>query len=413
MATRLRVALGLIGLAVLLGGPPTALATGGAPDLRVKGKRFVDRRGKTFRFRGVNLASAEFTCVEPTYGNTYRQRTGVWALPTNNAAIEAIASWHANAVRIPLNEDCWLGINPVKRTEDSISPVTGRDARRNAGHELARRYRTAIVDVVERIHTHRMAVILDLHWSAPGSIVASQQYPLPDRDHSPAFWRSIATTFKKDRSIVLELFNEPILQPKSDLRWKCMRDGCRVPNGCGDCGAKPHGTYRTAGFQELVDAIRKAGGKQPLLVPGRYYSNDLGRWLEFKPHDKLKRLGATFHAYNLDCHEERCWNRTVEPVAKKVPVVATEFGPDDSNSTPCTGAVAYDDRWMNWADAAGVSYLAWWWFTPDPGQPACSLDMLQGFDGTPRQGHGQAVHDHLAKLGSRASVASVVGEAAR
>jgi hypothetical protein len=306
-----------------------------------------------------------------------------------------MASWHMNAVRIPLNEDCWLGINPVRRHEGSISRIRGRAARK-AGRALARHYRKAIVGVVNRIHANGMVAVLDLHWSAPGKTLAALQYPLPDRDHSPAFWRSMARTFRNDKSVVFELYNEPILQPKSALRWKCMRDGCRVPNGCGDCGAKPHGTYRTAGFQMLVNTIRSAGGRQPLLVPGRYYSNDLGQWLRWKPHDKLNQIGATFHAYNLDCNESSCWDRTVKRVAQKVPVVATEFGPDNSDATPCD--TSYDENWMNWADDAGVSYLAWWWFTPDPGQPACSLDMLSDFDGTPREGHGQAVHDHLAQL---------------
>ena len=389
-----RIAALLLALALVLCAPAAALATGNATDLRVKGNHFLDEDGDPFQFRGVNLSSAEFTCVEPTYGNPYRQKTGVWALPTDDAAIAAIASWHANAVRIPLNEDCWLGVNPVRRHESSVTRVRGRAAIRRAGRALRKRYRRAIVKVVRRLHAHGMVAILDLHWSAPGRTLAKQQYALPDRSHSPAFWRSVARTFKHDKSIVLELFNEPIRQPKSALKWKCMRDGCRQPNACGDCGAKPHGTYRTAGFQLLVRTIRRAGGRQPLLVPGRYYSNDLGRWLAYKPKDKLRRLGATFHAYNLDCNEESCWDRTVARVARKVPVVATEFGPDDSDA-PCDDAVAYDDRWMNWADGAGVGYMAWWWFTPDPGQPACSLDMLQDFDGTPRPGHGQAVHDHF------------------
>jgi hypothetical protein len=385
----------LIAFAVALALPAVATATGNATDLSIRGNKFLDEDGDPFRFLGVNLSSAEFSCVEPTYGNTYRTSTGVWALPTGNAAIAAMASWHMNAVRIPLNEDCWLGINPVRRGESSVSRIRGRAARK-AGRALARRYRKAIVQVVNRIHANGMVVVLDLHWNAPGKTLAALQYPLPDRDHSPAFWRSVARTFKQDKSVVFELFNEPILQPKSALHWKCMRDGCRVPNGCGDCGAKPHGTYRTAGFQMLVNTIRRTGARQPLLVPGRYYSNDLGRWLRWKPHDKLGQIGATFHAYNLTCHDTSCWDRTVKRVAQKVPVVATEFGPDDSDVQPCD--TSYDNDWMNWADDAGVSYLAWWWFTPDPGQPACSLDMLNDFDGTPREGHGQAVHDHLAQL---------------
>jgi dienelactone hydrolase len=408
VSARTRLALALLGLLLLLGLPSPAGATGGAPNVKIRGNTFVDGHGKRFRLLGVNLSSAEFTCVEPTYGNTYRKRTGVWALPTGDDAIAAIASWHATAVRIPLNEDCWLGINPVSRGDDSVTPVRARAARK-AGRALARRYRSAIATVVRRIHAHGMAVVLDLHWSAPGRTLASQQYPLPDRSHSPAFWRSVAHAFRHDRSVVLELFNEPILQPKSELSWRCMRDGCRVPNGCGDCGAKPHGKYRTAGFQALVRTVRAAGGKMPLLIPGRYYSNDLGQWLRWRPKDKLRQIGATFHAYNLDCHDESCWDRTVGRVARKVPVVATEFGPDESDAQPCD--TSYDERWMNWADGAGVSYLAWWWFTPDPGQPRCSLDMLTSFDGTPREGHGQAVHDHLAQLaaggGSSGSASTV------
>jgi predicted esterase len=396
-----RLALLLLGVALVLGLPAGAGATGGAPNVTIKGNAFVDGNGKTFRLLGANLSSAEFACVEPTYGNTYRVATGVWALPTNDAAIAAMASWHMTAVRIPLNEDCWLGINPVRRKESSISRIRGAAAVRRAGRALRKRYRRQIVAVVNRLHAHGMVAVLDLHWSAPGHTLASQQYPLPDRAHSPAFWRSVAHTFRKDRSVVLELFNEPVLQPKSALRWRCMRDGCRVPNGCGDCGAKPHGTYRTAGFQQLVKTVRRAGGRMPLLVPGRYYSNDLGQWLRWKPSDKLKRIGATFHAYNLDCHDESCWDRTVKHVAKKVPVVATEFGPDASDAAPCD--TSYDERWMNWADGASVGYLAWWWFTPDPGQPRCSLDMLTDFSGTPRAGHGQAVHDHLAGLSGSGS----------
>ena len=34
--------------------------------------------------------------------------------PTDAASIAAMKAWHINAVRVPLNEDCWLGINGVK-----------------------------------------------------------------------------------------------------------------------------------------------------------------------------------------------------------------------------------------------------------------------------------------------------------
>ena len=32
---------------------------------------------------------------------------------------------------------------------------------------------------------------------------------MPDLDHSPAFWTSVAATFKSDPGVVFDVFNEP------------------------------------------------------------------------------------------------------------------------------------------------------------------------------------------------------------
>ncbi len=62
-----------------------------------------------------------------------------------------MAKWNVNTVRVPLNEDCWLGINGVK------SAFSGA------------RYRTAIDSYVQRLRGAGIFTILDLHWSAPGA----------------------------------------------------------------------------------------------------------------------------------------------------------------------------------------------------------------------------------------------------
>ena len=33
--------------------------------------------------------------------------------PVDDASIDAIKSWNMNAVRVPMNEHCWLNINGV------------------------------------------------------------------------------------------------------------------------------------------------------------------------------------------------------------------------------------------------------------------------------------------------------------
>jgi hypothetical protein len=394
-----------------------ALATGGAPDVGIIANQFVTPGGP-IRLLGVNGGpGAGDACVQPLYD---KYRVGGWDGPVDDRAVATMASWKINTVRIGLNEDCWLGINPVRRTgypgnHYGIHPI--RRHARSIGRRLAAGYRSRIKALVNRVHAHGLIAILDLHWTAPGHTIAWNQWPLPDADHSPAFWRSVAATFKDDHSVALELFNEPFMRNPSRLRWSCLRDGCTLPNGATDalssqsgpstkgCGrlcpdyAHPAGSYRTAGFQRLVDVIRGAGSSAPIIASGRYYSNDLGQWLQYKPQDPLNGIAAAFHSYQgLPCDNVGCWERDVAPIAAQVPVVTTEFGPDTYNKRePCD--TGFDETFMSWADARAVSYLAWAWYVGDERRPKCSLDLITDwYSATPRPGHGQAVHDHLAAL---------------
>src|SRR5262245_16166535 len=72
--------------------------------VHVNGTHRVDQNGTPMRLLGVNRSGAEYACA---------QGWGIFDGPTDAASITAIASWHVNAVRVPLNEDCWLGINGV------------------------------------------------------------------------------------------------------------------------------------------------------------------------------------------------------------------------------------------------------------------------------------------------------------
>ena len=71
-------------------------------------------------------------------------------------------------------------------------------------------------------------MILELHWSAAGSSQANGQQPMPDRDHSIDFWKSVANQFSSNDKVIFELFNEPYPDNNnwnSDAGWKCWRDG--------------------------------------------------------------------------------------------------------------------------------------------------------------------------------------------
>jgi aryl-phospho-beta-D-glucosidase BglC (GH1 family) len=96
-----------------------------------------------------------------------------------------------NVVRIPLNEDCWLGIN-------GVNPAYG-------GYN----YQKAIGDFVQIILNHGMYVILDLHWTAAGGTLATKQDPMPNKDHSITFWQDCARYFMNKPNVLFDVFNEP------------------------------------------------------------------------------------------------------------------------------------------------------------------------------------------------------------
>src|SRR2546425_219866 len=270
--------------------PPTS-----APSVRVQGNALVDSAGGRVRLRGVNRSGTEYACA---------QGWGIFDGPSDSASVQAIASWKANVVRVPLNETCWLGINGV------ASAYAGDN------------YRRAIADYVALLNRTGLAVILDLHWSAAGTAKALGQAPMPNRDHTPDFWRQVAAAYKGNNSVIFDLFNEPFPDNNSDTpeAWRCWRDG-------GTCSGM---SFQAAGMQELVDAVRSTGATNVILLGGVQYAATLSSWVASKPSDPLNNLAASWHVYNFSwCHTQPCWDSQAAPAAQQVPLVVGELGQDD------------------------------------------------------------------------------------
>ena len=81
------------------------LPASAAAGVRVSGNHLVDDSGRTIRLLGVDRSGLEYACV---------QGWGFIDGPSDAVSIAAMTSWGIDAVRVPLNEDCWLGINGVK-----------------------------------------------------------------------------------------------------------------------------------------------------------------------------------------------------------------------------------------------------------------------------------------------------------
>jgi endoglucanase len=324
-----------------------------APGIAVAGNQLVDGSGAPLRVAGVNRSGSEYACA---------QGWGMFDGPTDDASIAAIASWGVNAVRLPLNEDCWLGINGVNPAYAGVN------------------YRSAIRAYVTRLQAHGLDVILDLHWGAAGNQRALGQEQAPDADHAPAFWSSVASQYKGVSGVAFDLFNEP-----HDISWSCWLNGCTTPAG-----------WKATGMQQLVRAVRNAGARQPVIVEGLGWGGDLSGWLANKPSDPAGQLAAGWHIYNFSgCNTTSCWDSTVAPVARQVPVVATEVGESD-----CAGG--FLNTLLPWADSHHVGYVAWAWNVASCGG---GPSLISDYSGTPTP-YGAAYKSYLSGSGGKPAPAA-------
>ncbi|MEJ3746136.1 cellulase family glycosylhydrolase [Actinomycetes bacterium KLBMP 9797] len=355
-------------------GPTTATPTvtpttpppagGAAPALRVSGNRLLTASGATYRLLGVNRASGEFACV---------QGKGMWdSGPVDQASVDAMKSWNIRAVRIPLNEDCWLGLS---------------------GSPSGATYQQAVKDYVNLLVANGINPILDLHWthgqytgniSACADVNATCQKPMPSMQHTPRFWTGVATAFKGNDAVVFDLFNEPYPDASnnwSDMpaAWRCLRDG-------GTCTGI---TYEVAGMQDLVDAVRATGATNVLLVAGLTWTNDLTQWLTYRPNDPLNNVVASWHSYNFNaCVTVACWDSQIGAVAARVPVHAGEIGQD-------TCAHDYIDQVTTWLDSRRLGYTAWTW---NPWGCSGGNVLIEDYNGTPTSTYGAGFRAHLLSV---------------
>jgi hypothetical protein len=321
---------------------------GAALSISVAGPHLVDGAGRVVQLRGVSYSGAEYACG----------RSGeVFDGPADDSLADAIARWGANTVRVPINGQCWAAIP---------------------------RYTDEIAKLVGLLHARGLYVILDLHWSAPPPMRADRLRPMPNAAKDPDTWRSISRRFADDAAVLFDAYNEPF-PDRAGVEgnpWKCWRDGCVVKD--------EDGAYRAAGMAELVSAIRSTGAKQPILLAGLDYANDVRDFLAYRPPDRALALSVHVYSFNR-CRDEACWGAEIAPSLKQVPVVATEIGEDDC-------AHGFIDRFMRWSDEHGVSYLGWSFNPWDGASPtACGAQkvaLIADWSGEPTP-YGRGLRDHL------------------
>src|SRR6478609_9132864 len=283
--------------------------------------------GKPHLFHGVDRPSLEWDAA------------GEWnnggGIPRSD--FDAMASWHANVVRIALNQDFWLAGAAL--------------------HSVS--YQATVDQVVKDAEGAGLDVILDLHWSDRGDLTAatpgggqgqkghSDQQQMADQN-SVQFWHEVAAKYKDDGHVLFELYNEP-----HDIPWDTWLHGGLV------------GEYQAVGMQTLYDAVRAEGAHNLVIAGGVGWAFDLSHAGEARIQG-YNVMYAT-HDYSPQ-NAQAQWDAKFGYLAAQdvVPVISTEFG---DGKTGCTGD--WDSALVQYADARQISWTAWAWW---PG--GCSFPSL-------------------------------------
>jgi hypothetical protein len=345
-------------------------AHAGAPGIKVVGNQIVTTSAGTLGvqtvsanqdvvLRGLNMTGSEYECL---VGDS------VWdtipSAETNaayQAVINAMLAWHANVVRLPLNEDCWLAINGVPAATSGAN------------------YIGPITNFVNLANASGLIVEVDLHWGAGGTVKPKDDsFPAMDTDHSGAFWQSVATQFKGNPSVIFNLTNEPYI-----TSWPCyLNGGCTTP--------KVHGaSWTVLGTQSVVTTIRSTvGATNPIIIAGLNYSNQLDSWTSYVPSDPDGQIIAGIHVYfdDLSCEDATCWNDVFSGIQHAgYPIIVDETGETDAvKNTPATGDTGCGSgsevKLTDWADAQNPQVGYWFWAFTSVDWKNCpnGPDLLEG-----------------------------------
>ncbi len=325
----------------------------------VKGNTIVGANGQAYIFHGVGRDGLEFNCS----GQGPFDAASLAHIGPGNST-NGSYYWGANTVRLPLSEGFWLNGAPGY-------PCT------------AAQYQGLLKNIVSTLTSLHMNVIIDLQWVDAGgqSGQGGGPWALPDAD-SITFWTQIATTYGSYSNVLFESYNEP--HPAS---WTCLVNGCSVKDTgtSNECQCTKTVTYAAVGAQQIVNAIRKTGANNLILVGGMNWGYDLS------PVSSQPVTGGNIvydtHPYDYGDKAPSTWDAAFGNVSKNYAVISAENGEYDCNSTYVSQLYGYLDNhhigWLAWAWVAGIGSVC--------GYPS----LITDYQGTPSMNTGQFVYQRM------------------
>lgn len=252
----MRKLLPLAGLCIALGCLPARAEElpKSLPRLSVERNHFVDEAGAPIRLRGVSLCSLE-------WHRPLEQIRAVTTPPTR---------WHANILRLPVQEKEWDRVGGAAYLKGYLDPAVALCKERG------------------------IYCIIDWHaidpWDKPETVKKLEN-----------FWTIVAPRYAAETHILYELFNEPT-EPKTRKieNWRKWRE--------------------TA--QPWVDLIRKRAPETPILVGSPHWSQ-MPAFAAVEPFDG-NDLAYVLHVYPN--WKEKQWDKLFGEASKTIPIFITEWG---------------------------------------------------------------------------------------
>jgi hypothetical protein len=369
----------LVGFLVI----PSAFAQ--SPQLKISGNHIVTASGGcTVRLKGVDFSGLEYSVQGDGSGAPTTTIAGNTMTNYVALATEAVNVWHANCVRLPINQDYWCGCSNSKGTP-------------NAG------YQAEILAVAAYCEANNVYMDLDLHWSgtyggtsatAPCSGgnswgTALGQEDMPDWN-AVTFWGLVANTtgIKNNPAVMFDLYNEP-----HDVSWSVWRNG-------GSTGSSPS---NTPGLQQLLTTIRGVGANNVCIAGGLNWAFDLtgvvgkasGDSTVYALTDTGSGNGVLYasHCYSSKGYTVGSgWDPYVTIATSTVPVLIEEFGATSSDGIGWTNSAI---AWIDGTNDNNYLYSATAWaFSAD-----VSPTLLTSFSGYPTSSYfGAPVSTWLYQL---------------
>jgi len=309
----------LLGLAIGL--------SGASAELKVSGNKIVTLSGNCpIFFKGVNIPSMEWmNAPDGPVGSLNGVLTSTQFM---------VANWGANIVRVPLNQDRWLG------TACGVTAAT---------------YQGYVDAIVNWCNSNNVYVMLDLHWSdtgvaGGGSVCTSGQHDMPD-NNSSVFWTSVATRYANNPAVLFDLYNEP----KGITSWPSWRNGGT---------AQTDGSYNSPGMQGLLTTVRATGANNVVVAGGLDWAFNLTGVPANALTDTASGHGVVYatHIYAWKAspctRAGGCFDTAIPAsVHNNYAVMVTEFG--QNNNADGVPNNSWSQSVMDWAKANTNGYIAW------------------------------------------------------